>query len=219
LQLNSKFSGTYYNRENAKTQLKNVERPFYMLIVGNTNALKSLREKVPETDIKGSGVKNYFITENNFPTPDYAIQHGSGNFERSRTNTKHAISNAKKGRDGNLTFNLSVDFTKSLLDENYLLSADNYQLSDKQFSISTIRNGTTILLKVSSPIVVKETLSIRLIKKIPEWISVFDDAEGLDINAAQNKTYGLKTIIGGIAEAFKFKEGNYYTELLIDINQ
>lgn len=219
LQLNSKFSGTYYNREDAKTQLKNVERPFYMLIVGNKNALKSLREKVPETDIKGSGVKNYFITENNFPTPDYAIQHGSGNFERSRTNTKHAISNAKKGRDGNLTFNLSVDFTKSLLDENYLLSADNYQLSDKQFSLSVEKNGGKFVLKFSSSVVKKTTLSVKLLKKIPKWIDVFDDEEGLDINAAPNKTYGLKTIIGGIAEAFTFKSDSYYTELKIDINK
>ncbi len=219
MQLNSIFSGTYYNREDAKTQLKNVERPFYMLIVGNKNAIKTLREKVPETDIKGSGVKNYFITENNFPTPDYAVQHGSGNFERSRTNTKHAIANAKKGRDGNLTFNLSVDFSKALLDEKYLLSADNYQLSDKQFSLSVEKNGEKFLIKCSSTAVKTTTLSAKLLKKIPKWIDDFDDEEGLDINAAPNKTYGLKTIIGGIAEAFSFKNGSYYTELKIDINK
>ncbi len=219
LQLTSNFSGTYYNREDAKTKLKDVERPYYMLIVGNKNALKSLRNNVPETSIKGSGVKNYFITENNFPTPDYAVQHGSGDFQRSRTNATHAISNAKKGRDGNLTFSVNVDFSKSLLDESYLLSADNYQLNDKQFSLKVDKNGKKFLLKYSSSVVKKTTLSTKLLKKIPQWISDFDDAEGLDINAALNKTYGLKTIIGGITEAFNFKNNSFYTEITIDINK
>ncbi|MBO7567963.1 MAG: hypothetical protein J6T60_12810 [Bacteroidales bacterium] len=219
MQLTSNFSGTYYNREDSKTKLKEVERPYYMLIVGNRNALKSLRDKVPESSIKGSGVKNYFITENNFPSPDYAVQHGSGDFQRSRTNATHAIANAKKGRDGNLTFSVNVDFSKSLLDEQYLLSADNYQLNDKQFAMKVDKNGKKFQLKYSSSVVKKTTLSTKLLKKIPQWIYDFDDEEGLDINAAPTKTYGLKTIIGGITEAFNFKKDSYYTEITIDINK
>ena len=214
--LTSNFSGPYYNRENAKTMLNNVERPYYMLVFGNKNALKSMRESVPESKIN---VKNFFIAETNFDTPDYSVQQHSGEFERSRTNAKHAISNAKKGRDGNMTFAVNVDFSKSLLDENYLLSPDNYSLSDKQFELSIQKNGSNFLLKYSSPVVKKTTLKTSLLKKIPNWINDYDDPDGLDINTAMDKTYGLKTIVGGIAEAFNINNTNSYTELSIDINK
>ena len=219
LQLTSNFSGTYYNRDNAKTKLTNVERPFYMLVIGSKNAVKSIRKNVPETKIKGATVRNFFIVENNFSTPEYSVIHGTGNFQRSKTNTKHAIADAAKDRNGNLTFNVNVNFSKSLLDENYLLNTDNYLVSNKMFALNAEKQGTNLVLKLSSQNVVKETLSIKLRKKIPQWISDFNDDTGLDINAATEKTYGLKTIVGGIAEAFNVDCDSYYTELLIEINQ
>lgn len=223
LQLTSNFSGTYYNCVNAKTQLKDVERPFYMLIVGNRNALKSLRAKVPETDIKGSGVKNYFITENNFAAPKYYVQRQSGNFgfyKKRGCDTKHSIIDAKKGRDGNLTFAVNVDFAKTILDDEYISNSDNYLLSDHNFSMTvSSQNDGKYMLNFSSPVVVKNTLSIKLTKKIPSWIEEFNDDDGLDVQAGITKTYGLKTIVEGIAEAFNFRSDSFYTELEININK
>ncbi|MBO7463174.1 MAG: hypothetical protein J6T96_11325 [Bacteroidales bacterium] len=222
-QLTSLFKGTYYNRTNAKTQLKDVERPFYILIVGDKNALKQIRDKIPETNIKGSGVKNYFIMENDFLTPDYAVKNGSGNFKRSRNNPKHGISEAAKDRDGNMNFTVDVNFSKSLLDDDYISTVENYIISDKDFALTiskAVSNqyGYTHSLKFSSPYVKKNTLTIKIAKNIPQWISDFNDDNGLDINSTLSKTYGLKTIVGGIFEAFSYKQ-KYYTELSIDVNK
>ncbi len=223
-QMSSNFTGTFYDRENKKTQLKDVERPFYLLIFGNKSALNTIRSKVPETNIKdGSGVKNYFITENHFAAPKYYVQRQSGNFgfyKKRGCDTKHSIIDAKKGRDGNLTFAVNVDFAKTILDDEYISNSDNYLLSDHNFSMSvSSKNAGKYMLKFSSPIVVKTTLSIKLAKKIPTWIEEFDDNDGLDVQAGIAKTYGLKTVVEGIAEAFNFKNDSYYTELEININK
>ena len=223
-QFSSKFTGTFYDRENRKTQLKDTERPFYLLVFGNKSALKTIRAKVPETNIKdGSGVNNYFIAENNFSAPKYYVQRRSGDFgfyKHRGCDTKHSIIDAKKGRDGNLTFAVNVDFTQTILDNEYISNSDNYFLSDKNFSL-TVNNKKdgNFILNLSSPIVVKTTLSIKLAKKIPTWIEQFNDDDGLDVEAGISKTYGLKTIVEGIAEAFNFKSDSYYTELEININK
>lgn len=220
-QLSSNFSGTFYDRQDSKFTLKNTDRPFYMLVLGNADYLSQIRKNIPENTIKGSGVKNSFITQNQFLTPEYCIVNRSGDFERSKNNPKHAIANAKKGRDGNLTFAVETTFNNAILDENYLLNPENYTLSDKQFSISTKKFSDKYHLTFSSPVVKQKiTLSIKLNKKIPQWIYDFNDDEGLgQQSSVSGKTYGLKNIIEGITEAFNFKNGSYYTELLIDINK
>lgn len=220
IQLAANFKGTFYNREDAKTPL-NTERPYYMLIAGSKTALKAIRTNVSESLIDA---RNIYTAEKTFSTPpDYAIKIGTGNFERSRRNPKHAIANAKKGRDNNMTFDVDANLSTTLLDDSYLYDANNYELSDKAFTLtvakaSSNQYGYTHTLKLSCPNVKKTTLAIKLLKKSPQWIRDFDDPEGLDINTAINKTYGLKTIIGGISSAFALGS-DYYTELLIDINK
>lgn len=219
IQLAANFKGTFYNREDAKTPL-NTERPYYMLIAGSKTALKAIRTNVSESLIDA---RNIYTAEKTFSTPDYAIKMGTGNFARSRSNPKHAIANAKKGRDNNMTFDVDANLSTTLLDDSYLYDADNYELSDKAFTLtvakaSSNQYGYTHTLKLSCPNVKKTTLAIKLLKKSPQWIRDFDDPEGLDINTAINKTYGLKTIIGGISSAFALGS-DYYTELLIDINK
>ena len=135
IQLAANFKGTFYNREDAKTPL-NTERPYYMLIAGSKTALKAIRTNVSESLIDA---RNIYTAEKTFSTPDYAIKMGTGNFARSRSNPKHAIANAKKGRDNNMTFDVDANLSTTLLDDSYLYDADNYELSDKAFTLTVAK--------------------------------------------------------------------------------
>lgn len=223
LQLTSNFSGTYYNRTDAKIQLKDAERPFYILMLGNKKYLRQIRTSVPESDIKGSGIRNIYVLERQFDKPRYAIQMSSGDFSLDRKDSKKSINNAKKGRDGYFRFAVNVDFSKILIPEDYVSDAGNYVMSDRDFALTigkapSNNHGYTHSLKLSSQRVKPVTLKIRLRKSIPDWIDEYNDSEGIDINKgnASRQTYGLVHIVNGISSAFGKDD---YTEITININK
>ena len=223
LQFSSGFTGKYYDIENKWVKLDGEQRPFYMLIVGDKNALRQLRKNIKESGLKGAKYLNCFIAESNFKTPEYNVVSGTGDFKWNPHNPKHSILNAQKGRNGLLTFNVNTTYPSSILDDAYIANPDNYTLSDKQFSLTAEKHGENVVMHFSSPVVVKNTLNVKLMKKIPQWVEDFTDDDGLGEDAAlSGKTFGLKYVVNGIAEAFDFdvsEPASYYTELKIDINQ
>ena len=223
LQFSSGFTGKYYDIENKWVKLDGEQRPFYMLIFGNKNALLQIRKNIKESGLKGAKYMNCFVSESNFETPEYNVVSGTGDFKWNPQNPKHSIINAKKGRDNLLTFNVNTMYPTTILDDAYISNPDNYAISDNQFSLTAEKQDGNVVLHFSSPVVVKNTLNIKLMKKIPQWVEDFTDDDGLGEDAAlSGKTFGLRYVVNGIAEAFDFdisEQTSYYTELKIDINQ
>lgn len=222
-QLSSEFNGAYYNREDKPTKIEG-RRPFYIWIIGNKENVAKLHGEIPMSKFKGSGVENVFTIIRGNQTLDYAIRLGSGKFSLDKKNSKAKIVKTKRDHNHKITFSVNVNFSKLLLDDNYLKNTNNYLVNDKDYQLSITDSPAssheyTNSLNFISDKIKPTNLSVKLKMNIPEWVDQMNDDEGLDINAndAMGKTYGIKYLINGVYEAFTQKE-NFYTEIKISIN-
>ena len=193
---NANFSGTYFNRTDAKTTLKDESRPFYMLVLGSKTALRQIRKSVPETKIKGNGLQ-VFVMESGFNADSVKLRPGSNKV-------------IKKTKEHKFALNIKIP-ENLLLDDSYLNDTTNYKVSGGDFKLTVNKQktkGWTHLFEFSSKKMTNANVSVKLMKKLPEWVETFNDDEGLDIKSAIDKTYGLKTIVSGIFEAYT--NGNDY---------
>ena len=71
-QLSSKFEGRYYDRNNTPYNI-NHQRPFYMMIIGDTNNLIRLSSEISKDKIKGSGVLNSYSLSKAVSNVSYGI--------------------------------------------------------------------------------------------------------------------------------------------------
>ena len=221
-QLSSQFNGRYYNYIDSPIQI-NTQRPFYIWVIGDTEQLSILRSKVPESKFQGSGVQNMFSITTGNKSIDYAVKLGSGNFSLDKQNPKTAITDWKrdsKGLSANIAkFSVNADLSGFLLDDSYLMNEENYELSDKDFSLSISKAagnqfGYTHTLNLSSEMVKKGIFSIKLKSKVPQWIYDVNDDEGT--TAVLGKTYGIKYQIQGVYDAFTF-DNDCFTEIKVFI--
>ena len=215
MRLMSQFDGYYYNKFDDETYIED-NRPFYICLLGNKKQLKRIMDTVNVNGIKGSGVQNVFTISKAISPINYKIKTQPGYIidkENSKTVTDAEV---KKKADGSyFQLAIEVDFSKYLLEENYLLNAENYTVSNKAYSLDVSKNnsynsGYTHLLKLNlkQPIISKGSIHITLLRKLPAWISQYTDEEGLDIHApgAMEKTYGLKYLMEGIYDAYSSDE-------------
>lgn len=220
-QLSSQFNGLYYNHEDSKINI-NEQRPYYIWIIGSTPHLNNLINKIPESKFKGSGIKNTFSITGGPKQVEYAIKMGSGNFKLDKNNPKNTINNLKiESRRGNKTARFSVNANLSgfLLSENYLKDISNYEINNKDYTLSisnsTSNNfGYTHQLIFESESVHKGEISVKLKAQIPHWVEEINDTLGNE--PIVGKTYGIKFQINGIYEAFTISN-NYFTEIKIKI--
>lgn len=217
-QLSSQFDGIYYNKVDAKIPLKG-QRPFYIWVIGNANNLSILRKAIPDNKFNGSGVKNIFSIATGNRTVKYAINPSIGKFSKSRTNTNTTIEDLKKdSRTGKANFAINVDFSGLLLDDTYLMDANNYENNSKyklEVKKSSAKSGGySHILYLSADKVTKGTVSVKLKMSLPAWVESLNDIDGTTPLA--EKTYGIKYQIGGVFEAFTFNN-KYFTEIKVTI--
>jgi hypothetical protein len=219
-QLQSKFSGIYYNNVDAKFSL-NENRPFYIWVMGDVKQLCHLREKIADDKLKERSTEQYFnvfTTMNGTQTIKYAINPSIGKFKKSKTNTQTTIKKLKKdSHTGKVKFAVNVDFSHLLLDESYLLNTQNYENSSKydlEVKKSVTKGGYTHVLYFTSDRVYAGIVTVKLKADMPAWVETANDNVGT--TAVKNKTYGIKYQLGGVYDAFTF-ENKYYTEIKINI--
>ncbi|MDR1897729.1 MAG: hypothetical protein LBR10_13155 [Prevotellaceae bacterium] len=222
-QFSSLFDGKYYDKNNSSTQI-NEQRPYYIWLVGNPQYITALREKVPDTKFKVSDIQHLFSIVKGNREVGYAVKVGSGQFDLDKKNPKTAILNWKtdsKGKGAGVArFSVNVNLSGFLLDDAYLCDPSNYELSDKDFTLSVTKAvsnsfGYTHSLNITSSHVKKTSLSIKLLNKMPQWVNEVNDSIGAA--PLPGKIYGIKYLFNGIYDAFTF-DNNLYTEIKIQIN-
>lgn len=221
-QLSSQFEGFYYNKEDSRTLIKS-QRPFYVFVFGHIKHLDKLCNKVPVSKFKGSGVQNVFSIAKGNREVNYAVKLGSGKFDLDKRNPKTTITKLKKnskGKNNTVRFSVNANLSGFLLSENYLSDISNYDLSNKDFSMTisqAVPNsfGYTHQLNFTSASVRKGIVSIKLKAQIPQWVEFVNDDVGSE--PVEGKTYGIKYQIHGIYEAFTISK-DFYTEIKININ-
>ncbi|MDP4268727.1 MAG: hypothetical protein Q8909_01240 [Bacteroidota bacterium] len=228
-QLSSQFQGYYFNREDKPTMIK-AQRPYYIWIIGRTEYLEQLRSRVPDSRLKGSGALNTFTAFPESNNINYHILPNSGTFDRDH-GSKYVIKNIRKENKGKyidkFTFGIGVDMStiKLLLGDNYLLDSKNYILSlnsqdcsDYSIEIKTVKaKNDTHSLKFSTDRNPNGRIVLSLDRKVPDWVYSSTDDNGLNVEKAINKTYGLKYLIEGVHEAYIALNYKYYTTMTITV--
>jgi hypothetical protein len=220
-QLQSKFSGIYYNNVDAKISL-NENRPFYIWVIGDVKWLCNLREKIADDKLKERSAAqsfNVFTAMNGSQTVKYAINPSIGKFKKSKMDNKTIEKLEKDSHTGKVKFAVNVDFSHLLLDESYLLDVNNYANSSKydlEIKKASTKGGgyTHVLYFTSDDRVYAGVVTVKLKADMPAWVETVNDDNGT--TAVINKTYGIKYQLGGVYDAFTFFN-KYYTEIKINI--
>jgi len=227
----SKFDGNYYNRIDSPTYICN-ERPFFIWLLGNADQLQRLTSEIKKENIKGKGVQNTFSISKMSQATPYSIlpMPRVGTFQIDPANVKTGILKAKvdkKNPNEKFMVSFGVNYSSFLLEDSYLTDPENYEINNKAYSIEIIRNPNSatshythiikLKLDASQLVISRGNIKVSLLKKTAPWAESFTDYDGMDINAdgAMEKTFGLKTLIDGVYDAYK--TDNYYASFTINI--
>jgi len=154
-----------------------------------------------------------------------------GRFKASRrASTKeyvHGIEDVNmkaRGRDSNgcnkLTFAVAVDLKNIAAEDDYLMNPDNYTLSDNNFRIKEVKTvernninasdwiriceaNPTHLIVLEATGTATSNVKISLKKQMPQWIEQTHIVDDKRIKDNLDKTFGIKYLIEGIAEAYQ----------------
>lgn len=215
--INSNFSGKYYDYKDRPTQI-NQDRPYYMLIIGPKSILRLLTEIVPM-----KSASDHYELFSGEQKVSYAIQpqKSVGKFGKS-TMPDTVTEDAKVDKLNPKLFSVAigVDYSKMLLSDEYLASADNYKISNPQYNIRIQKNETgkythTIFLDLSGPIISKGEITVELLRRNCNWADVYNEDDDSQFVSTEG-TYGLKYLVNnGIFEAFN--TGKSYATIKITI--
>ena len=214
----SKFEGKYYNKFDHPTQIK-AERPFFIWLLGNKDQLQRLTAEVKKENMKGHGVDHTFCISKMTAVTPYGIlpMPRIGTFRIDPANVKTSILKAKtdkKAVGSKFVVSFGVDYNGFLLEDSYLTDPGNYDVNNKAYTVEISRNPDSsssyshiikLVLDPTTPVISRGNIIVSLLKKSAPWAEEFTDAEGDDINAdgAMEKTFGLKTLIDGVYDAYK----------------
>ncbi len=229
MRLLSQFDGKYYNKFDDNEYIKDT-RPFYIWLIGDSKYLKKVMSTVDYHKIKGSGVQNIYAVSSSVGNVNYSIlpQPRIGKFSLDKKSPKTSIIKAKtenKGGSNMFQLSIGVNYSRLLLEDEYLLDYSNYDISNKSYSVEIAKNSNLssqyshiIKLTLNQPIISKGTVKISLLSKLPQWIDDCNDADGLNIHAAgaMEKTYGLKYLVEGVFDAYA--SSDKYATITININ-
>lgn len=227
----SMFDGKYYNKFDHPTQIKD-ERPFFIWLLGNKNQLQRLTSEIKKENMKGHGVDHTFCISKMTAATPYGIlpMPRIGTFKIDPSNVKTNILNAKvdkKAVGSKFVVSFGVDYSGFLLEDSYLTDPANYEVNNKAYTVEINRNPNSsssythimkIKLDSSQPVISRGNIKVSLLMKSAPWAEEYTDIEGEDINAdnAMEKTFGLKTLIDGVYDAYKADKT--YASFTININ-
>lgn len=227
-QLSSKFDGKYYDRNNKPYNI-NHQRPFYMMIIGDSHHLKTLSDEIAKDRIRGSGVINSYSVSRSVSNVDYGIltMPKIGSYNPDPASPLTSIKKAKidrRNQNPKFMMSIGVNYSNLLLDDYYLMDPANYEISNKSFIVSVDRanNNTkyTHIIKLSlSPQLAnlyKGPLSIQLLKQPSSWSEDVTNPDDVGVqNITTDKTYGFKYLVGGVYDAYNSEKA--YAKFNINI--
>lgn len=224
----SNFRGDYFSLQENGLELKRenlgtkdrFERPYYVIVFGETNILKSALEEIKFENYEG--FKNsYFITK---PTLSKEIKYEiinvykTGYFRLNRKAPKFEIDKARKEKRGanagKFMFSIAANLNDISVGKDYLLDSNNYKVftnydvqvkeitEEMQREYSSFSAYTHIISLTTSNLKTEE-VEIALKRKTPAWVQETHTNEDMNLSTEyQQKTRGFKDFIEGIESAF-----------------
>jgi len=231
LQYNADFNGTYYDLVNNRTKLRFCKRPFYIILSGSPALMEKLIGKQDVEKLRQVGFRQAFLLLhklNNATDSDGFIhsrlsgKNRIGEFEMATTAHKANLFNASEGRgtpmtDGLFQFSIAADLSGSQFDEGFLLDTSNYKVPSN-YKLSQVRlntdasdlalKGMTHLFTLSTTKLAQEQdVILELKDNMPAWVDSTNSSNDEQIKAPAQltKTFGLKYLVSGIADAYESK--------------
>lgn len=198
LKMTSDFSGKYFYQNGSVEILKDVKRPYYIWIFGNSNVLASLNSEVPFSGLEKYGFEGFISFAKKIDVP-YEI-----------TN-KATTSNVIKPVKGEYTATIRADFRATLQPETVIQDPLNYCFNNQSLIIETIQPITaknssyTHFITIAIPDgtkIAQENLTFKPPRML-DWINESNDESGQDIKNSITKTTGIKHLIEGVADSYK----------------
>ena len=219
-QLTSFFDGKFYNK--VASQVYEGNRPFYLWLIGSTTHIKHLLEKIPLEILAGNGaeLENVYTS---FVSPcnvDYQVLLSPkiGSYMPDRGNPKRAICKVQRESKGHqkgmFMFSFGANLSQLPLAEDYILDISNYELSNRNYSLSIKEQNSaqfSHVFSLTSKGLPFGRVSVTLKNRFPKWVEERTDSLGNNLveDSAMDKTYGLKYLIEGIYEAIKSRQSEY----------
>lgn len=225
IQMNSSFSGKYFDMNNKVTVLDKIQRPYYIWILGNETVLKDYLIK--HNLSKYQGFKNsYYFTNNLNPNLRFELLKSTGLIGRASFNRENnKIIDAIKSKDGKFQFAVATDLSE-YPDKKTVLNKDSYKITPG-FELVAIEpipenNQPTLVQhndwnKIANAgythVITINTndsnfasdFSLSYINGLPKWVESTSTDDDSDIKNNLDKTFGLKYLIKGIQSAYESK--------------
>jgi hypothetical protein len=230
IKLKSQFDGDYfYSSKTGKIKIQGT-RPYYIWIFGDSKLLNTYfpNEYISE---KLTGFENMarFMKPGSAGVPFQATADQSCGTFKFDHRIGNRLNDAKSDSHGlGFQFSIAVDFSKLPYPESYLVSPENYTITDKYAIVSikkpsarihSVAFNATHLITVKTMKNPAGVLTVSLVNKIPGWIrSASTDSEN---NIGQDKmhTYGFSYLTGGMIEAYEsVSENQSIANFKIDIH-
>lgn len=196
--LESMFDGYYFPPKGGKIKCKD-KRPYYLWVIGSQKNLAYIQKNVPDKKIE-HGVSNYCAFAPSYEIP---IKLFSAGKLLDRVDLKTS-------KDGMRHCKIEMDLSLTLLKMDYLLNPMNYSNNSGNISIENITElpNTSVYSHLLDLAINDASFSEYIVVKspgLPEWVENINGNNA--INIEKGKTFSLKYIIGGVAEAYdKYKE-------------
>jgi hypothetical protein len=232
VKFNSKFKGPYYIESNKgiKVQVpKTINRPYYVLIFGETPSLNFLLSKIDFSKYPGYEESYTLLANNKEVKPKSIITYKNkiGSFDFMKPASKMKIIKAESKKDNKeFQFSINVNLKNLPFEKDFLLKPSNYSINEN-YQIKSIdlldksdKFSHNITL-YTNDLKQNTKLNLGLKYAIPKWVestsSKIDD-NPLD-SLQQKQTYGFKYLMLGFSEAYVAKNDTLQFEIPISINK
>jgi hypothetical protein len=238
VKLNSSFNGTYYDKDNKKTQLNNISRPYYMSIIGSEKAMTKFNSNIELSKNKVEGFENiYNLTLKDYSKEVYYsvidTKEDSGRYKPDR---EYKNNGAVQGiedvsinnrNSSSFIFSVALDLSNVPIEDSYVSDKSNYSIREgdykikgiykfdkKQLGASSINMLSKAKAEPTHYIVFESTkpnftnLSFALKKHIPNWVYTTSTNDDSNILKSPNSTFGIKYLIEGISESYETQSKN-----------
>lgn len=235
VKLNSSFNGTYYDKDNKKTQLNNISRPYYMSIIGSEKAMTKFNSNIELSKNKVEGFENkYNLTLNDYSKEVYySVINTKEDLGRYKPNREYKNNGAMQGiedidinsrNSSSFIFSVALDLSKVPIEDSYVSDKSNYSIREgdykikgiykfdkKQLGASSINMLSKAKAEPTHYIVFESTkpnftnLTFTLNKQIPQWVYTTSTNDDSNVLQSPKRTFGLKYLVEGISEAYETK--------------
>lgn len=235
LQFISTFDGFYYDRNDNPYVCKS-PRPFYVVITGNRDALKTLYSDFKVGNLPGLKDKCFFSSESWTLDEMNACTIISDYTNARRIKTQKNFLDIDEisldKTSSSLQFAVGINFSDIFVDESYISDKNNYVVEPSSYSVISVSKASSSSMgdfacQPSKPYAITlsvpygsfaPVITLGLKKKIPNWViksNVADDAGYVPVS---NQSFAIQKVVEGIAAAYSTDYGDYF-KVQVNINK